>query len=165
MDDKDRLRLERLQSIRLEDGSPVVWDGENPIFNLKNAIWMAQRANLLFRYAEDGREFQYRVAEPAPVLRCKRSEACAVLCNLVLDNYPSKVEEVEVEAEAEAEVEVEAETEVEAEEWKPTPDYAELLEEESEEEENDLSFSPEGEVEVEPEPDAEPEEGLEGEPE
>jgi hypothetical protein len=118
MDDKDRAKFERLKSIRLDDGSPVVWDGENPVHNFKHAVFMAERAKLLYRWTQDGRDFQYRIAEPAPVLTCKLSEACDVLCNLVLDNYPSRPTEL-------------------VEEWEPTPEYAALLEEEAEESESD----------------------------
>lgn len=113
MNEQTAKRLEHLRSLRTELGEPVVLEGENPVQKLKDAIFMAERAGLLYRYAMDGREFQYRISEPAPVLQCKMVEAPLVLCAIVEENLqPLKKEEV----------------------WEPTPEYAKLLAEEPEEE-------------------------------
>lgn len=107
-------RLSKLQKIRV-DGLPVVWIGENPVLDFDHAVNMAERANLLYRWSTDGRQFLYRIAVESPVLSCKMSEACDILCALVEDNFSP----------AEA-----------AEEWEPTPEYAEELESEPADEGN-----------------------------
>lgn len=99
-------RLKKLLSIRTDSGNPVVLVGENPVLEFKHAIEMAKRADLLYRWSEDGRVFQYRVYEPSPVKNCLLSQACDVLCTLVEDKY--------LGAEARPEIE----------EWEPTPEYA-----------------------------------------
>jgi hypothetical protein len=114
MNEQTEKRLEKLKSLRTELGEPVVLEGENPVQKLKDAIYMAERAGLLYRYAMDGREFQYRISEPAPVLQCKMVEAPLVLCAIVEENLqPLEKEEV----------------------WEPTPEYAKALAEEPEPEE------------------------------
>ncbi|MHC4311209.1 MAG: hypothetical protein ACYSW3_01910 [Planctomycetota bacterium] len=111
-------RLERLQSIRTDSGNPVVLVGENPVLEFKHAIEMTKRADLLYRWTEDGKFFQYRVYEPSPVKTSLLSQACDVLCTLVEDKYFG------------------AEGEPETEEWEPTPEYAEELAQPPEESED-----------------------------
>jgi len=118
MNEQTEKRLEKLRKLRTELGEPVVLEGENPVQKLKDAIYMAERAGLLYRYAMDGREFQYRISEPAPVLQCKMVEAPLVLCAIVEENL-KPVEQKEPKPELE-------------EVWEPTPEYAKLLEEEPE---------------------------------
>jgi hypothetical protein len=110
-------RLKKLQTIRLDNGTAVVWVGENPVQDLDQAIIMTQRAGLMYRFSMDGRELQYRISEEAPVLTVPLAKACDTLCALVESNYFGVDPTPEIE------------------EWEPTPEYAAELEKEPEPEE------------------------------
>ncbi|MHA2323130.1 MAG: hypothetical protein ACXACG_15975 [Candidatus Thorarchaeota archaeon] len=117
MEPNTQARLEKLQTIRTDSGNPVVLVGENPVLEFKHAIEMVKRADLIYRWSTDGKDFQYRIYEPSPVKSCPLSEACDVLCTLVELKYFGLEGEPEIE------------------EVEPTPEYAEELEAEPEPEE------------------------------
>lgn len=73
--------LERLQKY------VNVMDGERPLHNIDDAIKLAIRAGVLWRWAHNGPSYQFRWSSEHPVIDIPEPHVCMVLAKRILEVY------------------------------------------------------------------------------
>jgi hypothetical protein len=77
-----------------------VMDGENPLLNTDDALRIAVRNQLLYRYAQNGDYYQLRWSEDLPPVSIHKSMVCATLCGRIIETIYPPDEEISIEVES-----------------------------------------------------------------
>lgn len=78
--------------------------GENPLQNTKQAIVMAERHKILWRWAKDGPYYEFRWTPAHPPIKIPESQANVYLVKRIIKMMTAKLEEAPVGAEYDVEL-------------------------------------------------------------
>lgn len=68
----------------------LVMEGENPMMNKEDALRIAERAGVLYRYARNGPVYEVRWSSEHPIMRVPEPHLCSVLMERIVEvNAPS----------------------------------------------------------------------------
>lgn len=84
-----------------------VLDGENPVLRIQDALRVAERAGVLYRYAQNGDVWEIRTSPEHSVTYVHKGGLCHYLCSEIIRRVspralPAKASEVTPEVEASA---------------------------------------------------------------
>jgi len=86
MDNELQSLLDELTSL---DGVKVL-EGENPVTNLSDALRLAERHGIIFRYVKDGERYLVRWQEDVPPVSYPESELCLEIVLRTIDMFVIK---------------------------------------------------------------------------
>lgn len=72
----------------------TVYDPENPLLNVQDALRIAKREGLMYRYETDGKVWRVRFKEPEKVMVIPQALICETIVNKILEEKGKKVDKV-----------------------------------------------------------------------
>ena len=92
---------ERLELLLIEVKKYVdVYAGEHPLSNKDDAIRVAERAGILYRYARNGDTYEVRWTQEHPVLYVPASNLCELLMKSIVEAHKPKGEAATITVDA-----------------------------------------------------------------
>lgn len=65
-----------------------IYDGEQPLTRVQDAIRVAQRNGLIYRYAQNGATWEIRWTVDHPVVLIAETNLCESICRHIITNIP-----------------------------------------------------------------------------